>query len=139
MSACHCDYDCTGDPLEFVKCSHGVCPLHDPCESCSENEGRCSRRGNGEWLCEECWVAPPVSPVRPALAVEPSAANATLTLREGTIAGLVARGWQNKAIAHELWVSEQTVKNHLQRVMRKLGVRNRGGVMLWVLERRAAA
>jgi DNA-binding NarL/FixJ family response regulator len=51
--------------------------------------------------------------------------DAELTEREMTILGAVARGLANKAISKELWVTEQTVKFHLNNVYRKLGVNNR--------------
>jgi DNA-binding NarL/FixJ family response regulator len=37
----------------------------------------------------------------------------------------VARGLSNKAISKECWITEQTVKFHLNNVYRKLGVSNR--------------
>ena len=51
--------------------------------------------------------------------------DAGLTDRELTMLKAVARGLSNKAISEEFWVSEQTVKFHLNNVYRKLGVRNR--------------
>jgi DNA-binding NarL/FixJ family response regulator len=48
-----------------------------------------------------------------------------LTERELTIIRAVARGLTNRAIARELWVTEQTVKFHLTNIYRKLGARNR--------------
>ena len=50
---------------------------------------------------------------------------AGLTERELTMLKAVARGLSNKAISEEFWVTEQTVKFHLNNVYRKLGVRNR--------------
>jgi DNA-binding CsgD family transcriptional regulator len=38
---------------------------------------------------------------------------------------LVAAGAPNSRIAAELWITEQTVKFHLSKVYRKLGVSNR--------------
>lgn len=51
--------------------------------------------------------------------------HANLTTRELEILRLVADGSANSHIAHELWVTEQTVKFHLSNVYRKLGVSNR--------------
>jgi len=48
-----------------------------------------------------------------------------ISARELEIITLVARGLENKEIADHLGIREQTVKNHLGRVMRKVGVRNR--------------
>jgi DNA-binding NarL/FixJ family response regulator len=50
---------------------------------------------------------------------------AGLTEREVTMLRLLARGLSNKAIGQELWVTEQTVKFHLNNLYRKLGVPNR--------------
>lgn len=48
-----------------------------------------------------------------------------LTAREAEILALAAQGEQNKIIASQLRISEHTVKLHMHRVIRKLGVRNR--------------
>jgi DNA-binding NarL/FixJ family response regulator len=50
---------------------------------------------------------------------------AGLTERETEILSALARGLSNEAIAKELWVAEQTVKFHLTKIYRKLGVSNR--------------
>ena len=50
---------------------------------------------------------------------------AGLTERETAILSALARGLSNDAIAKELWVAEQTVKFHLTKIYRKLGVSNR--------------
>ncbi|MDQ3890666.1 MAG: response regulator transcription factor [Actinomycetota bacterium] len=48
-----------------------------------------------------------------------------LTEREIAILRAVARGLSNRAIANEFWLTEQTVKFHLTKIYRKLGVANR--------------
>lgn len=48
-----------------------------------------------------------------------------ITARELEIMVLLARGLGNKAIARKLRIREQTVKNHLARIMGKLGLTNR--------------
>lgn len=48
-----------------------------------------------------------------------------LTRREQQLVELVSRGLTNKEIAVELNLSEQTVKNHIHRVLRKVGVSDR--------------
>ena len=50
---------------------------------------------------------------------------AGLSGREVEVLQGVARGLSNRAIASELWLSDQTVKFHLHNVYRKLGVSNR--------------
>jgi DNA-binding NarL/FixJ family response regulator len=51
--------------------------------------------------------------------------DADLTERELTVLQALARGLSNKAIGHEFWVTEQTIKFHLGNIYRKLGVQNR--------------
>jgi DNA-binding NarL/FixJ family response regulator len=51
--------------------------------------------------------------------------DADLTERELSVLRALARGLSNKAIGHEFWVTEQTVKFHLGNIYRKLGVANR--------------
>ena len=51
--------------------------------------------------------------------------DAGLTDRELAMLKAVARGLSNKAISKEFWITEQTVKFHLNNVYRKLGVPNR--------------
>lgn len=48
-----------------------------------------------------------------------------LTRREQQLVELISRGLTNKEIALDLGLSEQTVKNHIHRVLRKVGVSDR--------------
>jgi two-component system, NarL family, nitrate/nitrite response regulator NarL len=48
-----------------------------------------------------------------------------LTPREAEVAGMVSRGGTNRQIAGKLQISEQTVKNQLNSIYRKLHVSNR--------------
>lgn len=52
-------------------------------------------------------------------------AMAGLTTREREIMGLLALGLANHGIAERLFLSEKTVKNHLNRIFAKLGVATR--------------
>ncbi|HJQ84663.1 MAG TPA: response regulator transcription factor [Candidatus Binatia bacterium] len=63
------------------------------------------------------------------------AATAGLSERELEILRTVSRGLSNKAIARELWISEQTVKFHLTNIYRKLGISNRTEAARWALGR----
>jgi DNA-binding NarL/FixJ family response regulator len=64
---------------------------------------------------------------------ESAPAEGRVTGRELDIISLVARGLENKEIASELGIAEQTVKNHLSRVMKKLGLRNRQEVAVFAV------
>ncbi len=48
-----------------------------------------------------------------------------LTRRERELLGMIGRGLTNKEIASELNLSEQTVKNHVHRMLRKVGASDR--------------
>jgi len=49
----------------------------------------------------------------------------SLTAREHEVLALVAEGLPNKAIAHALGISDQTVKFHVAAIIGKLGATNR--------------
>jgi DNA-binding NarL/FixJ family response regulator len=53
---------------------------------------------------------------------EPSA---IFTARELEVLEALQKGWSNKWIAHSLHISENTIKVHIQRIMRKLNATNR--------------
>ena len=52
-----------------------------------------------------------------------------LTNREQQLVGLISRGLTNKEIATELCLAEQTVRNHVHRMLRKLGATHRLAVV----------
>ena len=52
---------------------------------------------------------------------------AQLSQREREIIVLIAQGYKNKEIAEKMFITEQTVKNHLHNVFDKLGVSDRLG------------
>ena len=60
-----------------------------------------------------------------------TAARLGLTRRENEVLDLIAKGWSNAEIARELHITEQTVKGHLWRLYRKLGVSNRTAAARW--------
>jgi DNA-binding CsgD family transcriptional regulator len=51
-----------------------------------------------------------------------------LTPRESEVLGLLARGYTSTVIAHELVISENTVRTHMKSIYRKLGVSSRDEV-----------
>jgi CRP-like cAMP-binding protein/DNA-binding CsgD family transcriptional regulator len=66
----------------------------------------------------------------PRAAVAPKGSNqagpeSILTSRQREVLALVSAGLKNREIAQQLFVTEQTVKNHLQKIFEKLGVSDR--------------
>jgi DNA-binding NarL/FixJ family response regulator len=73
-----------------------------------------------------------------ALSVQaPSGPSEPLTPREREIAGLVARGLPNKAIARELRLAPATIKNHVHNILQKLSLQRRGEIAARQSGRRA--
>jgi len=58
-----------------------------------------------------------------------------LSAREREIADRVAQGARNREIATEFGITEGTVKVHLHRIYRKLGIASRGELMLMAMGR----
>jgi DNA-binding NarL/FixJ family response regulator len=58
---------------------------------------------------------------------------AVLSAREREIVMLVAQGFKNKEMAERMFISEQTVKNHLHNIFDKLGVSDRLELALFAI------
>jgi DNA-binding NarL/FixJ family response regulator len=58
-----------------------------------------------------------------------------LSAREHEIVSLVAQGLKNKEVAARLFISEQTVKNHLHNIFDKLGVSDRLELALYEVQK----
>jgi len=56
-----------------------------------------------------------------------------LSSREREIVALVAQGFKNKEMAEKMFISEQTVKNHLHNIFDKLGVSDRLELALYAI------
>lgn len=74
------------------------------------------------------WLSPIAASVAASMAREaaaPRRPDVGLTDRELEVVGLLCQGLSNAAIAQQLWLTEKTVKNHLNHIFAKLGVRSR--------------
>lgn len=69
----------------------------------------------------------------PAEELRPNETFAPLSPREMEILGLVTRGASNKEIAYQLEISQQTVKNHMTSILRKLQVDDRTQAAVYAL------
>jgi DNA-binding NarL/FixJ family response regulator len=58
-----------------------------------------------------------------------------LTQRELQMVAMVARGLVAKEIAHELRISEKTVRNHISNIYRKLGIFDRSQAVLYAIRK----
>ena len=66
---------------------------------------------------------------------EPAAKNQMpLSVREVEVLDCVAQGYSNKEIAEALFITEQTVKNHMTSVLRKLDVSDRVQAVLYAVK-----
>jgi len=66
--------------------------------------------------------------------LEDSSPSTTLTQREQEVLALMALGSSNREIAHELYLSIDTVKTHVRTLFQKLGVANRTQAALTAAE-----
>jgi DNA-binding NarL/FixJ family response regulator len=73
--------------------------------------------------------APQAAPTGPGRDRERS----PLSQREREIVALVAQGFKNKEMAEKMFISEQTVKNHLHNIFDKLGVSDRLELALYAI------
>ena len=83
--------------------------------------GQLSVTGTRGWG-SQMWVVMPLDP--PPLRHDKSRL-ASLSPREHEVVGGVVAGLRNRNIAYELGISENTVKFHLRKIFRKLGVTSR--------------
>jgi DNA-binding NarL/FixJ family response regulator len=75
---------------------------------------------------------PPPQPV-PQTAPPRDRERSPLSQREREIVALVAQGFKNKEMAEKMFISEQTVKNHLHNIFDKLGVSDRLELALYAI------
>lgn len=78
------------------------------------------------------WTPPELAP---RLAAELQGRAASLTAREREVVRYVALGLRNAEVGRKLFISEQTVKAHLNNVFEKVGVRDRVELALYAIRR----
>ena len=67
----------------------------------------------------------------PGAPAAPSADVEGLTRREADVVRLVAQGLNNRQVAKEMFVSEATVKSHLNHILAKLAMQDRAALIAW--------
>jgi DNA-binding NarL/FixJ family response regulator len=55
----------------------------------------------------------------------PDSPLARLSPRERQVLSLLSRGWDNPRIAQELFISQHTVRTHIQNILEKLGMHSK--------------
>lgn len=65
--------------------------------------------------------------------IDPSSQATRFTAREKMLVTLLSEGKTNKDLAHSMGISEYTVKEHIRRIMRKLNVTTRSGIVAKLL------
>jgi two-component system, NarL family, nitrate/nitrite response regulator NarL len=79
------------------------------------------------------FVAADEVPNAPQTATPRERERSPLSQREREIVALVAQGFKNKEMAEKMFISEQTVKNHLHNIFDKLGVSDRLELALYAI------
>jgi DNA-binding NarL/FixJ family response regulator len=60
----------------------------------------------------------------------------SLTLRESEVLRRLSLGTTNRKIADELGISYETVKEHVQHILRKIGVNDRTQAAVWAVRKK---
>jgi len=71
------------------------------------------------------------SHVAPTQSLPVPSSLAELTPREKEVLQLIATGASNREIAHQLYISEGTVKNHVTNILNRLNLRDRTQAAIW--------
>jgi DNA-binding NarL/FixJ family response regulator len=97
----------------------------------TRNELRSCFRCGADFACEG--RSRICSGCRQRTAISQKVLNPRLSFREKQVVSLVSQAKLNKEIAHELHLTEGTVKEYLNRIFRKLGKSNRTELAVWAL------
>ncbi len=130
--------DVKEDFVEAVR--HGCCGIV-PKQTSTELLLKSIRKVHaGEFWLDRMTTADVIRRLAKKNSAHPSAARiglrehaAALSQRELEIVVLVAQGFKNKEMAERMFISEQTVKNHLHNIFDKLGVSDRQELALYAI------
>ena len=121
------------DPLQFMKAVRGgalgyvlkeasAMDVVNAVRAVAQGESVCPPR-----LCKLLFDF--VADQKPPAATPRSKGTLGLTRRERQLVPLIGQGLTNKEIASQLNLSEQTIKNHIHRILHKVGVEDRFRVL----------
>lgn len=93
----------------------------------ADMEERCLQAGAYVYIEKSATATDLVTALREILMIEndPSAEGAKLSKRQKQLIGMIDKGMSNRDMAANLEISEHTVKVHLWRLFRRLGVKSR--------------
>jgi len=97
----------------------------------------CSRCGQEFRTLGRAHICPDCRQPRPR--EEKSTSTEALSSRERQLANLVYQAKSNKEIANDLHLAEGTIKEYLHTIFRKLGVKNRTELAIWIAHRQENA
>jgi DNA-binding NarL/FixJ family response regulator len=122
--------------IDAFRCgSHGVIFRDEPLETL----GKCIHAVHGGQVWADStvlgYIVEALSQAMP-LHVQDSRGLKLLSKREVSVVRLVADGMTNRAVSHELGLSEHTVRNYLFHIFDKLGVSTRVELVLYCLHER---
>jgi DNA-binding NarL/FixJ family response regulator len=75
-------------------------------------------------------------PIPPPRGIAPSESPVELSRREHEVVALVAQGFRNREISEKLFITEQTVKNHMHNIFDKVGAQDRLELALYAIYHR---
>jgi two-component system, NarL family, nitrate/nitrite response regulator NarL len=115
---------------DVIACAEaGICAYVAQSGTVEDLVGAMMRSLNGELVCPPRITALLFGRVASLSTSRPlGASDEALTRREREIAGLMARGLQNKEIARCLCLGNATVKNHVHNILQKLRIQRRSEI-----------
>lgn len=121
--------------IKALRLAAHIVPKHAPSRLLMQWIRQQNGRGG---KAEPAGVHPPAAESQTYLKEE-SADSSPLSSRERQVVELVSQGFKNREIAQRMFISEQTVKNHLHNIFDKLGVSDRLELALYAIHKNMQA
>lgn len=104
------------------------------CRALSDEDTAEMELDAARWVFEELGAAPALAAAQKLSRRAPASNPGGLSLRELQVLRLVAAGMSNRAIAHELFLSQKTVHRHLSNIFTKLDVGSRAAATAYAFQ-----